>query len=117
MAQRGVGEARATYTRCELFAAQKNEMAKRRAGAGKGQRYEGEKEYETEQLKLGMVPTCAYNIRQKFVNASRPRRAPFRLFSPRLSGTKVPRKRERQVRIVSYNGILPARLSLLRAVY
>lgn len=39
---------------------------------------EGEKEYETEQLKLGTVPVCAYNIRQKFVNASRDLPAAFR---------------------------------------
>lgn len=64
MAQRGAGGTRATYAGRAICGA-KNESAKRRAGAGKGQRYEGEKEYETEQLKLGMVPTCAHTISAK----------------------------------------------------
>jgi len=50
------------------------ERERERGGGG------GSKEYETEQLKLGTVPARAYNIRQKFVSASRP---PGRSLKPR----------------------------------
>lgn len=65
-------------TRRELFAAQKT--SRRIAGPGKGWWCEVGKEYETEQLKLGTVPT-RYNIRQKFVNASRDSGPPLNLLS------------------------------------
>lgn len=75
----------------------------RRGKGGRQGGCEGEKEYETEQLKLGMVPTCAYNIRQKFVNASRPPGRRFRLFSRHvyLAQAQVrEREKDRYVRIV-----------------
>jgi len=81
----------------------KNESAKRRRGKGAGGRgWEGEKEYETEQLKLGMVPTCAYNIRQKFVNASRPpgRRFGFSRHVYLALAQVREREKDRYVRIV-----------------
>jgi len=68
MARRGAGGP-GTYTTRAICGA-KNESANRRCGK-RAVWCEGEKEYETEQLKLGTVPACAYNIRQKFVNASR----------------------------------------------
>lgn len=96
------------HTRRELFAAQKT--SRRNAVREKGRRGGGgcerEKEYETEQLKLGMVPTCAYNIRQKFVNASRPpgRRFGFSrhvyLALAQVCGRERERERDRYVRIV-----------------
>jgi len=77
----------------------KNESANRRCGK-RAVWCEGEKEYETEQLKLGTVPACAYNIRQKFVNASRD--LPALCFSPPLAWHKS----ERYLRTYR-NGILP----------
>lgn len=90
------------HTRRELFAAQKtsrrNAVPAREGGRG----CEGEKEYETEQLKLGMVPTCAYNIRQKFVNASRPpgRRFGFSRHVYLALAQVREREKDRYVRIV-----------------
>lgn len=76
MARRGAGGP-GTYTTRAICGA-KNESANRRCGK-RAVWYEREKEYETEQLKLGTVPACAYNIRQKFVNASRDLPAASRL--------------------------------------
>lgn len=99
MARRGAGGP-GTYTTRAICGA-KNESANRRCGK-RAVWCEGEKEYETEQLKLGTVPAVhAYNIRQKFVNASRDLPAASDLAPATLARCK-------SERYESYrNGILP----------
>lgn len=101
MAQRGAGEAGATYMARAICGA-KNESAKRRAGAGKGRRYEGEKEYETEQLKLGMVPTWAHTISAKSLLTLRDLLGAISAFLATFIWHKSEkgRERDRYVRIV-----------------